>query len=238
MTDRPGKPGHIAEFGRGGTRAPDADGRLDAPAFHRNHAPIGAVLSRVLQDRSGDVLEIGSGTGQHAVAFAQQLPDVAWWPTDHLGSHLRSIAAWRADAGLGNLRPPVQLDASAADWRLAERGLPSRLVALFCANVVHIAPWAVAEGLFAGAARHLAADGRLLLYGPFKRDGVHNSPGNAAFDAGLRRDNPQWGVRDTADLKKLAAANGLRLAELVEMPANNAILVFERSSAAASGHHR
>jgi hypothetical protein len=99
---------------------------------------------------------------------------------------------------------------------------------MFSANVIHIAPWAVAEGLFAGAARHLTADGRLFLYGPFKRDGQHNAPSNAAFDESLRRQNPQWGVRDIADLKKLSAANGLRLAELTEMPSNNAILAFER----------
>jgi len=101
-------------------------------------------------------------------------------------------------------------------------------MAIFCANVIHIAPWPVAQGIFAGAGRHLGPDGRLFLYGPFRRDGTHNSPGNEAFDAYLRRDNPEWGVRDIADLRKLADVNGLRLADLVEMPANNATLVFER----------
>ena len=139
---------------------------------------------------------------------------------------MRSIAAWRAHARLANLRPPTQLDASQMDWQLAGRGLPQEFTAIFCANVVHIAPWSVAEGIFAAAGRHLAPDGRLLLYGPFRRDGVHNSPGNEKFDQRLRRDNPEWGVRDTADLKILGAANGLRLAELIEMPANNAVLVF------------
>jgi hypothetical protein len=227
MSEQP--PRHAAEFGKGSLPPPQADGRLDAPAFHRNHAPIWSALSRFISGRDGDVLEIGSGTGQHAVTFARQAPDVVWWPTDHLGSHLRSIDAWRAHAGLANLRPPVQLDASQMDWRLAERGLPREFAVLFCANVIHISPWRVAQGLFAGAGRHLARDGRLFLYGPFRRDGAHNSPGNEAFDAGLRRDNPEWGVRDTADLRKLAAANGLRLAELIEMPANNAILAFERT---------
>jgi SAM-dependent methyltransferase len=220
-------PRHAAEFGKGGLPSPEADGRLDAPAFHRNHAPIWSVLARFLV--CGDVLEIGSGTGQHAAFFARQAPSLTWWPTDHLDSHLRSIDAWRAHAALANLRPPVQLDASQADWRLAERGLPSQFAALFCANVIHIAPWPVAQGLFAGAGRHLASASRLFLYGPFKRDGAHNSPGNETFDAGLRRDNPDWGVRDTADLRKLAASNELRLTELIEMPANNAILVFERA---------
>ena len=139
------------------------------------------------------------------------MPAITWWPTDLNDNHLRSIAAWRAHARLGNVKAPVRLDASAADWRLAALGLPSTFIAIFCANVIHISPWAVAEGLFAGAGRHLAADGRLFLYGPFKRDGQHNAPSNAAFDESLRRQNPEWGVRDIADLRALGAANGLRL---------------------------
>ena len=123
----------------------------------------------------------------------------------------------------------LRLDASAPDWRLSTLGLPSAFTAIFCANVVHISPWAVAEGLFAGAERHLIAGGRLFLYGPFKRDGTHNAPSNAAFDQSLRSRNPEWGVRDTADLRALADKNGLRLVELAELPSNNAILVFERS---------
>jgi len=224
----PRRPDHVSEYGKGGMPPPEADGRLDAGAFHRNHAAIWAVLSPFLQGRSGNVLEIGSGTGQHAVEFARQSPAIGWWPSDHLESHLRSIAAWRAYAKLGNLQAPTQLDASQADWRLTERGLPQEFLAMFCANVIHIAPWAVVEGLFAGAGRHLRADGRLFLYGPFQRDGVHNAPSNAAFDERLRSDNPDWGVRDTADLRALAEANGLRIAEIAEMPSNNAILVFER----------
>jgi SAM-dependent methyltransferase len=230
--DKGARPQHVAEFGKGGTRAAEADGRLDAPAFHRNHAPILAVLSRFLG--SGDVLEIGSGTGQHAIEFCRGLPGVTWWPSDHLDGHLRSIAAWAAQAKLANLRAPTQLDASQADWQLAERGLPQQFSAIFCANVIHIAPWSVAEGILAGAGRHLGKDGRLFLYGPFRRDGVHNSPGNETFDVGLRRDNPEWGVRDTVDLNKLSEANGLRLADLIEMPAHNAILVFERVPASAA----
>jgi SAM-dependent methyltransferase len=230
IPEQPSRPEHVAEFGKGGLRPAEADGRLDAPAFHRNHAAIGAALSKFLHGQSGDVLEIGSGTGQHVVEFARQSPSITWWPSDHLDGHLRSIAAWRAHAGLGNLRAPTRLDCSQADWQLAERGLPGRFLGVFCANVIHIAPWAVAEGLFTGAGRHLTADGKLFLYGPFRRDGVHNSPGNVKFDEGLRRDNPDWGVRDTADLRALAGRTGLRLAELVEMPANNAILVFAPSA--------
>lgn len=228
MADNPNPPDHVAEFGKAGLKPAEPNGRLDAPAFHRNHAPIWQALSRYLAGRSGDVLEIGSGTGQHAGQFARQAPTLSWWPSDHLDSHIRSITAWRAHAGLENLKAPVKLDASATDWRLAELGLPQTFTAIFCANVVHIAPWSVAQGIFGAAGRHLAGDGRLFLYGPFRRDGVHNSPGNEKFDAGLRRDNPEWGVRDTVELSALAAANGLRLADLIELPANNAVLVFER----------
>ena len=221
-------PQHVAEFGKGGMSPPATDGRLDAPAFHRNHGPLLAVLARLLAGCRGDVLEIGSGTGQHAVEFCRSLPDVTWWPSDHLDSHLRSIAAWREHARLGNLRAPARIDASEMDWQLAAQGLPPGFTAMFCANVIHIAPWQVAQGIFAAAGRHLEPRGRLLLYGPFRRDGVHNSAGNEAFDEGLRRDNPEWGVRDTAELNELAAKNGFRLAELIEMPANNAVLVFSR----------
>ena len=227
----PRKLRHVAEFGTGRTPPAEADGRLDGPAFHRNHTAIWSVLSRLLMGRSGDVLEIGSGTGQHVVHFARQSPTITWWPSDPLDTHVRSIDAWRRHEKCVNVQTPVRIDASASDWKLAEHGLPSAFTAMFCANVIHIAPWHVAEGIFAGAARHLRVDGRLFLYGPFRRDGRHNSPSNETFDADLRRDNPEWGVRDTADLTKLAGTNELRLAELIEMPSNNATLVFERISA-------
>jgi SAM-dependent methyltransferase len=210
------------------TPSPLPDGRLDAPAFHRNHDAIWAALEPFLRQRRGDVLEIGSGTGQHVVEYARRLPDLIWWPSDINEHHLRSIDAWRAHAALANVKPPVRLDASKPDWRLSQHGFPAEFVAMLCANVIHIAPWAVAEGLLAGAGRHLRADGCLFLYGPFRRDGVHNAPSNEAFDATLRSQNPEWGVRDTADLRVLADRNGLRLAEIVEMPANNAVLVFAR----------
>jgi SAM-dependent methyltransferase len=215
-------PEFVVEFGEGGP--PPDDGRLDAAAFHRNHAAIGPVLEAFLQGRTGDVLEIGSGTGQHVVAFAGKLPAITWWPTDVNDNHLRSITAWRTHASLENVKAPVRLDASASDWRLPALGLPSTFTAMFCANVIHISPWAVAEGLFAGAGRHLTAGGRLFLYGPFKRDGRHNAPSNAAFDESLRSRDPDWGVRDIADLRTLADRNGLRFVEIVEMPSNNAIL--------------
>ena len=133
--------------------------------------------------------------------------------------------------GLPNIRPPQRIDLSDPAWdaAMAAAGGPAKLLALFCANVIHIAPWRVAEGLFAGAGRILRDDGRLFLYGPFKRDGQHTAASNAAFDASLRENNPEWGVRDIADVEKLAAANGLRLAETFEMPRDNMILMFERT---------
>jgi len=220
---------HRSEFAGAGQPV-EADGRLDAAAFHRNHAPIWAVLRKFLAGKSGDVLEAGSGTGQHVVHFARHSPDITWWPSDLNAAHLRSIAAWSADAGLANIRPALRIDLGDPAWchQMHDGSGPGKLLAVFCANVIHIAPWRVAEGLFAGAARYLRNDGRLFLYGPFKRDGRHNAASNAAFDDSLRRQNPEWGVRDTADLRSLAAANGLRLAQMSELPSNNAILTFER----------
>ncbi len=219
---------HVVEFGK--ERRVEGDGRLDAAAFHRNHAPIWAVLQPFLAGQTGDVLEAGSGTGQHVVHFAAHSPDVTWWPSDLNEAHLKSIAAWRDHAGLANIRAPLRLDLADPAWdaAMAGSGMP-QLLALFCANVIHIAPWRVAEGLFAGAGCVLRDDGRLFLYGPFKRDGRHTATSNAAFDASLREANPEWGVRDTGEVEKLAAANGLRLGEALEMPANNMILMFERS---------
>lgn len=222
-------PEYVVDFSQSGPPL-GADGRLDASAFHRNHVAIWSVLAKFLEGRSGDVLEIGSGTGQHATEFSRRAPAIAWWPTDFSDSHLRSIAAWRAFSKILNMQAPVRLDASARDWALNKLGLPSEFVAMFCANVIHISPWTVSQGLMAGAARHLAGDGRLFVYGPFRRDGVHSAPSNAAFDESLRAENPAWGVRDTADLRALAEQNNLRLAEIVEMPANNAILAFDRSA--------
>ena len=218
---------YVAEFGRDVRAEPD--GRLDAPAFHRNHRPIWTVLERYLAGKSGDVLEAGSGTGQHVVTFARHAPDIIWWPSDLSAQHLESIAAWRAQAGLPNVRPPLRIDLSDPDWFPPGAG-PGKLLAIFCANVIHIAPWRVAEGLFAGAARLLYDDGRLFLYGPFKRDDKHTALSNAVFDTSLREQDPEWGVRDVGDVEKLAGSVGLTLREIVPMPANNLILVFERSS--------
>ena len=207
------------------------DRRLDAPTFHRNHEPILAVLQEVLAGRSGHVVEIGSGSGQHVHAYAGAMPDFVWWPTDISPRHLESIEAWRAHSTAENLMPPVALDASGDDWALGSPGHPpaDNLTALFSANVVHISPISVTQGIFSGAGRHLGPDGLLLFYGPFMRDGTHTAESNARFHASLRAENPEWGVRDTADLNALAAENGLELRRMVDMPANNFVLVFARN---------
>jgi hypothetical protein len=191
-------------------------------------------LQPFLAGQFGDVVEAGSGTGQHVVHFARHTPDIIWWPSDLNEQHLKSINAWRAHSGLANIRPPLRIDLSDPAWcpELHDVRGPGKLLAVFCANVIHIAPWRVAEGLFEGAGRYLRADGRLFLYGPFKRDGRHNAISNAVFDSSLRENNPEWGVRDIADIDKLAANAGLVLIETVEMPANNLLLAFGRAKAA------
>jgi SAM-dependent methyltransferase len=220
---------YVVEFGKDG-RPIEPDGRLDAAAFHRNHAPIWAVLEKFLGGQSGDVLEAGSGTGQHVVHFARHTPGITWWPSDFNEAHLKSIEAWRAHAGLANIHPPLAIDLTDPAWcrQMTDGSGPLPLTAVFCANVIHIAPWRVAEGLFAGAGRYLKSGGRFFLYGPFKRDGKHTAVSNAVFDTSLRQGNPEWGVRDIADVEQLAAQHGLALQEAVEMPANNMILVFAR----------
>jgi SAM-dependent methyltransferase len=223
-------PDYVVEFGRDGQPI-EPDGRLDAAAFHRNHQPIWDVLGKFLDGKSGDVLEAGSGTGQHVVDFARRTPQITWWPSDLSETHLKSIAAWRAHARLANVRAPMRIDLSDPAWRpeIHDGSGPGPLLAVFCANVIHIAPWRVAEGLVAGAARYLRPDGRLFLYGPFKRDGKHTALSNAVFDTSLRDNNTEWGVRDVADVKALAASVGLDPVEIIEMPANNLILAFARS---------
>src|SRR3979490_2731431 len=196
----------------------EPDGRLDAPAYHRNHQAIRAVLQAFLAGKSGDVVEAGSGTGQHVVDFAGHMPEITWWPSDFNEQHLKSIAAWRTHAGLPNIRPPLRIDLSDPAWcpKMHDGSGPGELLAVFCANGIHIEPWRVAAGLFAGAGRCLRGDGRLLLYGPFKRNGKHTAVSNAVFDASLREGNAEWGVRDIEALERLAAGRGRGLVDMVE----------------------
>jgi hypothetical protein len=214
----------VVEFGKDGT-PPAESGRLDAPAFHRNHEPLWQALAPFLAAKTGEVLELGSGTGQHTVTFAARAPALTWYPSDYQDSHLASIEAWRAHAGLANVAAAQRIDLTDPAWRWTPGG---PLAAMLCINVLHISPWAVSANLIAGAGRYLAPDGRLFVYGPFKRDGAHTAPSNAEFDASLRARNASWGVRDIADLAALAQASNLVLADIVPMPANNFVLVFAR----------
>jgi SAM-dependent methyltransferase len=192
-----------------------------APAAARNRAPILLVL-RDLLPSPALVLEIASGTGEHAVWFSRALSAITWQPTDMDAEALESIAAWRDTAGLPNLLPPLRLDASAEAWPITQAN------AVVAINMVHIAPWAATQGLIAGAARVLTPDGLLFLYGPFREGGTHTGAGNAAFDADLRARNPSWGVRDLDEITLLAGQHGLGAPERIPMPANNLSVVFRR----------
>jgi SAM-dependent methyltransferase len=197
--------------------------RRVAAAADRNKVFIAEVLERVLPP-SGLVLEVASGTGQHAVFLAERFPHLSWQPTDLDAEALASIAAWREEAALSNLRPPLPLDASApASWPLDAAD------AVVCTNMIHIAPWSCCLGLLEGAARILPPGAPLVIYGPFHVDHRPTTPSNAAFDADLRARDPAWGVRDLGDVTDAARERGLERAEVVEMPANNKTLVFRRS---------
>ncbi len=207
-------------------------GGMDAPAARRNAAPLRTVLSAEIAGVGGPILEVGSGTGQHAVAFAAALAPRVWLPTETDTARMDSIRAWRALSpdGPASARPlpPRRLDAAnpAEDWPVADL---APFAAMLCVNVIHIAPWQVACGLFAGAARWLMPGAPLILYGPFHRDGNHTGPGNAAFDADLRSRDPNWGIRDLErEVVPAAASAGLSLAAVHALPANNLAVVLRR----------
>jgi SAM-dependent methyltransferase len=201
--------------------ARSVDRRLYAPATERNRQAILALLRRVLPAR-GTVLEIASGTGEHAAWFAPRLPALVWQPSDPDPVARASIDAWGTSLPAPNLQVAIDLDAEAADWGIG------RVDAVVCINMIHIAPWTACQGLIHGAARLLPPGGVLYLYGPFKRDGRHTAPSNQAFDRSLRRQDPDWGVRDLADVVTEAEANGLRLDQTIAMPANNLSVVLRR----------
>jgi len=197
------------------------DDRRSAPHVARNAKPIADVLRDVLPAR-GLVLEVASGSGEHVLHFARAFPKLLWQPSDPEPAALRSIEAWRAEAGLFNLLPPVPLDARAAEWPVAEAD------AILCINMVHISPWAATAGLMRGAGRLLAAGGPLYLYGAYRQAGVETAPSNAAFDQSLRARDPEWGVRELDEVAAEAERNGLGLEVITPMPANNLSLVFRK----------
>ncbi len=211
MTAAPWTPG---EGGR--------EDRRHAPATLRNRDAIAAVLAEWLP-KTGTVLEVASGSGEHVVHFAATFPALNWQPSDPDPDGLTSIAAWSAEAGLANIAPPLALDASASVWPI------DRSHAILCINMVHISPWEATLGLFAGAVRLLAPGAPLILYGPYVEADVPTADSNIAFDASLRMRNPAWGLRNIDDVKVAAADAGLTVADRRAMPANNLMLLFHRS---------
>ena len=190
-----------------------------APAAERNKDPILGVLKQVLPNE-GLVLEVASGTGQHVVHFAAALTTLTWQPSDCDESSNESIAAHVAASGLQNVAAPIMLDVCMEAWPVSDAD------AIVCINMLHVAPWSAAEGLTRGAARVLDAGGPLILYGPYSRGGKHSAQSNAEFDAGLRRQNAEWGVRDLDDVTALAERHGFVLEHVIAMPANNLSIVF------------
>lgn len=205
----------------------DVDRRLHAPAAARNRDAILAVLRSVLPP-TGTVLEIASGSGEHAVHFAEALPHLTFRPSDQAPEALASIAAWTAQAGAPNVLPPLRLDAADPAWpaTLPPGETPATIL---CINMIHIAPWAATEGLFRGAGALLPTGAPLILYGPFRCPGRPLEPGNAAFDESLRERDPAFGLRDLGEVTALAAAAGFGAPEVIEMPANNLTVVFGKA---------
>lgn len=217
--------GPASPQGSGGD--PGSNARRRAPAAGRNVGPIGDVLEGWLP-RSGLLLEIASGTGEHALAFSRRFPGLSWQPTDADPDALASIAAWREE-GPGNLRAPVALDVRAKAWPIGEAD------AILSINMVHIAPWQASLGLLDGAARLLARGAPLILYGPWIEQDVTTAPSNQAFDISLRDRDPDWGLRRVDEFAAEAASRGLVLADRVAMPANNIMLRFEAARVEAPG---
>ena len=197
--------------------------RRSAPAALRNRELIADVLAGWLP-ATGSVLEIASGTGEHVVHFAARFPALEWQPSDVHEEALRSIAAWRAEIGLSNVRPPVELDVSSAPWPI------ERADAVLNINMVHISPWAASLGLLDGAAAILSAGTPLTLYGPWLSDEIETAASNLAFDAQLKSVDPSWGLRRVEDFSNEAEARGFALAEKQPMPANNLMLLFRRAA--------
>ncbi|HSM54020.1 MAG TPA: DUF938 domain-containing protein [Erythrobacter sp.] len=193
-----------------------------APATERNRDPLADVLARELPE-SGLVLEVASGTGEHAFHFAGRFPTLDWQPSDPDADARASIAAWRAEYEGSNLRAPLELDAASSDWPIAHAD------AILCVNMVHISPWEATMGLIGGAARLLKQGAPLILYGPYFEDGIETAPSNLAFDASLKERNSHWGLRKLADVDVLARQSGFVRTARYAMPANNLTLVYRRN---------
>ena len=196
--------------------------RRSAPHVARNAAPISEVLRTVLPAR-GLVLEVASGTGEHALHFAQEFPNLLWQPSDPEPAAMRSIEAWRGEAGLFNLLPAISLDARARDWPVEAAD------AVVCINMIHISPWAATQGLLRGAGQLLAPGAPLYLYGAYRQAGVETAPSNEAFDESLKARNPEWGLRELEAVVAEAEVHGFALEAVVPMPANNLSVMLRKA---------
>ena len=203
-----------------------------SPAAERNRQPVLDALRKLLPAQ-GQALEIASGTGQHVAHFASNMPGWVWQPSDAQADGFASMRAWCAQAGAVNVREPVLLDVMAPKWPADSAEFRHKFDAIFCANMLHIAPWATCAALMAGAAKYLSPHGALITYGPYLERDVPTSPGNLAFDESLRQRDPAWGIRTLEDVVHQAELAGLRLSKKVEMPANNLLLVFRRQASTA-----
>jgi SAM-dependent methyltransferase len=195
--------------------------RLVSPSAERNKAPVAQLLKALLPDE-GTVLEVSSGTGQHIVHFAREMPYLTWQPSERDEDNLLSIAHWVAEDALTNVRAALRLDVTDEPWPI------SSAVAVVCLNMIHIAPWSAGEALIRGASEILGPGGLLFLYGPFRRGGEHTSASNQDFDRQLRSQNPEWGVRNLEDVARCGEERGFGAPEIHEMPANNLSVVFRR----------
>jgi SAM-dependent methyltransferase len=200
-----------------------------SPAAERNQAPILAQLQALLAP-AGAALEIASGTGQHAAHFAAALPGWTWQPTDQHATHFGSISGWAAQVGARNVSAPLRLDVLQSPWPSEGPAFGAAFDLIYCANMLHIAPWACCAGLMHGTARHLAPGGHLVTYGPYLEDGVPTAPGNLSFDASLRAQDANWGIRRIEDVAAVAAEAGLQLAARHALPANNLLLVWTHAT--------
>lgn len=211
------------------------DGLQFSPSAERNKEPILQVLQTTLPP-TGTVLEIASGSGQHAAYFSAQLRPRHWLPSEVDPNLRRSILAWRSDEPCQELHPPLDLNVLEPSWPVEDDRITRTIGAvelppinaIININMIHISPWEACLGLMVGAGRILPTDGLLFLYGPFKQNGEHTAPSNAAFDQNLRSRNPKWGVRDLEDVTRVAEQQGLKRAEVIPMPANNLSVVFKR----------
>lgn len=207
------------------------DARRFAPATQRNREPILKVLRRVLPP-TGTVLEVASGSGEHAIFFAPRLKPRLWQPSEAEAMLRESILAWMKEVPSNNLFPPIPLNVAESVWSIESpensQVNVSEITAIVAINLIHISPFTATLGLMAGASRILPVGGILYLYGPYKRGGKHTAPSNESFDEMLQQQNPEWGVRNLEDVEAVALENGLSLLEIVEMPANNLSVVFRR----------